>query len=81
MNPPIEEETESKELNTAWYFTFACGHSKLSNNYVRIYGTYSGARAKLQAKVGKYFAFQYDEQNFLPQIKMYGLVEIELEDL
>lgn len=81
MNPPIADKPADKELNTDWYFTFACGHSKLSNNYVKIYGTYSEARAKLQAKVGKYFAFQYDEQNFLPQMKMYGLVEIELEDL
>lgn len=41
-----------------WIFTFGCGQEH-AGYYVRIHGTYRGARAKMCEKYGDKWAFQY----------------------
>ena len=59
-----------------WYFTFMGCQGNLRNKYVKIAGTYSEAREKMCESFGIEWAFQYSEEEFLPQIEKYGLTEI-----
>ena len=44
--------------------------------WIKIEGTYSEAQEKMFENFGKKWAFQYSEEDFLPQIEKYGLTEI-----
>ena len=64
-----------------WYFTFMFKQSKIKNRYVKVPGSYSDARSILYGIIGEKFAFQYREEEFLPQINNYHLTEISLDEL
>ena len=59
-----------------WYFTFMQKQADLKNKFVRIEGSYEEARMKMVERFGSSWANQYSEEEFLPQIKDYGLTEI-----
>lgn len=63
-----------------WYFTFGVGQGKLANKYVKIYKTFNEARREMMDMFGNRWAFQYDEEEFLPQIKRFELKELKLDD-
>ena len=61
-----------------WYFTFP-QRLPTKDNYVCIEADdYSAAREKMVAVHGQAWAFQYTEEQFLPQIEEFGLTEIPL---
>lgn len=67
-----------------WYFTFGSNHldkngNSLGDKYVIIRGTWGEAREKMVNIRGAKWAFQYNETDFIPQIKKYGLHRISLE--
>lgn len=68
-----------KKNTEAWCFTFCQSDSENKNKYVRIEGDYYYARMKMAAEFGTYWAFQYSEKEFLPQIKSFGLTELVLK--
>lgn len=63
--------------NKVWYFTF-CGDSPLRHYYVKLNGDYGQAREKMFSMFGEKWAFQYDEDEFIPQIDIYNLKELKL---
>lgn len=50
--------TAPQEPEQWWVFTFGCGQVH-AGYYVKVYGTYAGARAKMFEKYGNKWAFQY----------------------
>ena len=66
------------ELPQAWFFTFGFGHEH-PNGYVCIFDTHDGARERMFARFGAKWAFQYDEDRFLPQIKRYNLYQVHVD--
>lgn len=46
-----------------WVFTFGCGHRN-RGHYVRIYGTFEGARAEMVRRYGREWAFQYTQEQW-----------------
>lgn len=52
------DNTVPQEPEQWWIFTFGCGQEH-TGYYVRIHGTYRGARAKMCEKYGDEWAFQY----------------------
>ena len=48
----------SEKGNEWWIFTFGCGHT-YAGYYVKIKGTYTEARRKMNQKYGIKWAFQY----------------------
>lgn len=67
----------SEEQN--YYFTFMLRQEELKDKYVKVFGTYNEARAKMVNNFGIEWAFQYTEKEFLPQIEMFGLTELKIE--
>jgi len=64
-----------------YYFTFMQKQEGLKNGYVKIYGTFGGAREKMVSLFGDKWAFQYTEEQFLPQINRFHLSRIaDLEE-
>lgn len=61
-----------------WYFTFGGGHAH-PQGYVRIEGTFDEARQEMFEKWGVKWAFQYNEQEFLPQIQRFNLYDVDSE--
>lgn len=59
-----------------WYFTFGTDERGLQNSYVKIEGTFDEAREKMFEAFGDQWAFQYSEEQFLPQITAYNLEEL-----
>lgn len=55
-------------MNKWWVFTFGCGQ-KHAGHYVRIFGTYEGARKLMFDKYGAEWAFQYSEEEYKESIK------------
>lgn len=60
-----------------WYFTFMQKQYGLKDKYVKIYGTYTDAREEMCYRYDDEWAFQYSEEDFIPQIKEYGLEELK----
>ncbi|MEI6296228.1 MAG: hypothetical protein WCO84_01100 [bacterium] len=58
-----------------WYFTFGF-NSEFRNNYVVFQGTQEEARDMMFMNFGQKWGFQYNEEDFLPQIEKYGLKEL-----
>jgi len=60
-----------------YYFTF-CGIHEHKNGYVKIIAkdVYS-ARERMFEVYNEKWGFQYSEEEFLPQIKQYGLYKVE----
>lgn len=52
------DNTVPQEPEQWWVFTFGCGQEH-AGYYVKVYGTYGGARAKMFEKYGDKWAFQY----------------------
>ena len=69
------ETISTVEAPQNWYFTFGQGH-KHPNGYVMFRGTFAEARTKMFEHFDSRWAFQYDEQQFLPQIKKYNLYQL-----
>ena len=63
------------EKTENWYFTFGSGHAH-PNGYVKIHGTFNSARDQMHKMYGPKWAFQYNEKEFMPQIKRWGLKEV-----
>lgn len=63
-------------LRTWWIFTFGIGQEH-GGKYVRIWGTYSEARAKMVKKYGDKWAFQYEEKEYLNYFKTHPEVQSE----
>jgi len=63
------------EKTENWYFTFGSGHAH-PNGYVKIHGTFNSARDQMHKMYGPKWAFQYNEEEFIPQIKRWGLKEV-----
>lgn len=63
----------------AYYFTFPSS-GVLRNAYVKVEAPdWNYARSfVVEAMGGAYFAFQYEESDFIPQIEKYKLSEIDL---
>lgn len=64
-----------------WVFTFGSGQQH-AGHYVKIRGTYGGAREKMFEKYGKDWAFQYSEEewrNWELNRPIYVPIEKELE--
>lgn len=68
-----------KQNTEVWYFTFCISDSENKDKYVRIEGSYGMARAIMIDAFGEYWAFQYSEKEFLPQIKRFNLTELILK--
>ena len=51
-----------------YYFTFGHGQPN-AGHYVKIFGTYGGAREKMFAKYDKRWAFQYSEEEWDAWVK------------
>jgi hypothetical protein len=71
------------EVPQDYYFTFGSGHALdgvlLLGRYVRIHGTYMGARMKMIAAFGNAWAFQYDSADATGAgVEKYGLRELPL---
>lgn len=62
-----------------WYFTFGWNSSK-RNKYVKIYGSFLGARTIMEEEFGTRWAFQYSWEEFEHQIEDYGLTELRIND-
>ena len=68
-----------------YYFTYGTGHTtddgfSLDMFYTKIAAeSYGKARQRMFAARGDSWAFQYSEEEFLPQIEQYGLKEAPLE--
>ena len=66
-----------------FYFTFGFGHkdydgNSLAHMFVKVTAdNYMKARILMVNKYGIKWAFQYEEDNFLPQIEQFGLTELE----
>lgn len=60
-----------------WYFTFMQRQHGLQDKYVKIKGSYQHAREEMCRRYGNEWAFQYNEEDFIPQIKDYGLEELK----
>ena len=58
----IIEKREESKMKT-YIFTFGCGHP-FAGRYVKIDGTYEGAREKMFEMFGKNWAFQYEESEY-----------------
>lgn len=59
-----------------FYFTFGCG-TENRNNFVRVVAeNWNVAREIMFEQHGKHWAFQYCEEDFIPQIGMYDLHEL-----
>jgi hypothetical protein len=57
-----------------FYFTFGSGHEHGPNGYVKVSAaSYGDARTTMVTFYGNKWAFQYDEEQFLPQIEKYNL--------
>lgn len=52
------DNTVPQDPEQWWIFTFGCGQEH-AGYYVKVYGTYAGARAKMFDKYGDKWAFQY----------------------
>ncbi len=63
------------ETTENWYFTFGSGQAH-PNGYVKIHGTFNSARDHMHKLYGSKWAFQYSEEEFMPQIKRWGLKEV-----
>jgi hypothetical protein len=59
-----------------WYFTFMWKQRGLRDKYVKIHGTFLDAREEMCIRHGVEWAFQYSEEEFLPQIEEYKLEEL-----
>ena len=60
----LNKERRSIMEEKQWYiFTFGYGHEH-QNKYVKIYGDFFEARAKMFAKYGDKWAFQYTENSW-----------------
>jgi len=53
-----------QELAGNWYFTFM-QKQDTRNNFVKIHGTFGGAREKMIEKFGIKWAFQYSEKEWI----------------
>lgn len=66
-----------------WVFTFGAGHEH-AGHYVRIYGTFAGARAEMISRYGRWWAFQYSEDEWERTVRnmesMGWPVETELKE-
>jgi hypothetical protein len=62
-----------------WYFTFM-QKQEHKNRYVKIHGTFFEAREKMVKAFGDQWCFQYSEEEFIPQIEMFGLRELEIRE-
>lgn len=54
--------------NEYYIFTFGCGQ-KYSGHYVKIYGNYSEARAKMFERFGEDWSFQYSKEEWEDWLK------------
>ena len=63
------------EKTENWYFTFGSGHAH-PDGYMKIHGTFNSARDHMHKMYGLKWAFQYNEEEFMPQIKRWGLKEV-----
>lgn len=67
-----------------WFFTFGFDHThpdtgdSLGKSYVRIYGTFSSARAEMNAAFGNRWASQYSAALKPLNVDRYGLVEVPM---
>lgn len=68
-------------MTNVYYFTFMGYQSALKRKYVKLRGTYASTRRIMMRHFGDQWAFQYSEQEFLPQIERFGLTELPLEDM
>lgn len=59
-----------------WYFTFGYGHA-YPDGYVKIHGTFAEAREKMFERFGPKWAFQYDEEAFMPQIERWNMYDVD----
>lgn len=70
------------DSKTFWIFTFGCGQ-KYEGGYVKVYAkTYQGARAKMIARYGSDWAFQYSEEEWdewITRRPPYVTPEVEIE--
>lgn len=63
------------ELTQDWYFTFGSDH-KYHNRYVKINGTFVGAREEMFRRYKNKWAFQYDSIKAATIIEKYKLSAI-----
>lgn len=67
-----------------WYFTFGYGHyagsMSLAKRFMKFHGTWGEARQKMIGLCGLVWGFQYSEKAFLPQMELYGLTEVTVEE-
>lgn len=62
-------------VNKDWYFTFAHNHD-YPNNYVKINGTYDGAKGEMNRRFGTKWADQYASAKFAG-VDKFNLTEIK----
>jgi hypothetical protein len=67
----------SEEKEAAWYFTFCQKQTLLRNKYVKIFGTFLGAREIMFQNFGEKWGFQYSEEEFKGQVRKYSLGELK----
>lgn len=61
-----------------WIFTFGSGQPN-AGKYVKIYGTFSSARAKMISKYGLVWAFQYPEKQWVSDMLAHPWIPFEQE--
>lgn len=66
-----------------FYVTFGFGHADLRNKYLKVKAESMEAARDFvfKSKVGRNFAFIYEEEEFMPQIEKYKLTEVVLGEI
>lgn len=73
----VARNARPDEAPRDWFFTFGVGHPLYSKKYVKINGTYEGAREIMFEVFGRNWSHQYDEAGKAKSIDRYGLTELQ----
>jgi hypothetical protein len=79
INESKGNAVQALPVKSNWYFTFMQKHEH-RNRYVKIFGSFGEAREKMVKAFGTKWAFQYSEEEFIPQIERFGLRELEIRE-
>jgi hypothetical protein len=77
INESKGNAVQALPVKSNWYFTFM-QKQEYKNRYVKIFGTFFEAREKMVKAFGDQWCIQYSEEEFIPQIEMFGLRELEI---
>lgn len=71
----VARHARPDEAPQDWYFTFGVGHPLFAKRYVKIHGTYDGARETMFSVFDRNWSSQYPSAE-AAGVEKYGLTEI-----